>query len=550
MHKKIGLFPVPGPEPAGHMTNETLFSAGASGAAEPIILKEFLMSLMPSTQPSVPADTAFEIQRLCDQVRPEFLQLFQADPVQQLWYLQYAIPVDLARARCQLQAEGDQLSAEEQSLRGRTLLSAELIDRFVAEGSCTRHVVIGEEEIHFVRPAETAPPGPQAATLNEAPPAKISISPADTEVVQDTQQTGPKTPVDATSTVKVKASARKAKTMAAAARVTRATAESAVTARAGPGDWSATESPPELPFHELADLFPLMIGAEFDKLIEDIRVNGLDQPIWLYQGKVLDGRNRYRACRALGIQPPTREFDGSWSPLTFVLTKNLHRRHLSPSQLALVAAKIKPLFEDEAHQRMLCGRAPDPQANLPEGQSRDQAAAAVGVSPRLVESGSKVLKKGSPVLIDAVAAGELSATTAAHLADLPAEEQAEAVHAGKKAAQTKTQAIRQQKGQECQQRGQGRRKPAAEDAPERPGPSAESAKPLTPPGPSGPDQAESTDVVLHLTSPLSGQSLLDALQAMVGPELAAQIVAEAFVILPKEPPREERSPTAKRKKSK
>ncbi len=59
----------------------------------------------------------------------------------------------------------------------------------------------------------------------------------------------------------------------------------------------------QLEFHPLADLFPLMEGEEFDLLVADIKANGLREKIDLYQGKIVDGRNRYRALRRLGIDP-------------------------------------------------------------------------------------------------------------------------------------------------------------------------------------------------------------------------------------------------------
>src|SRR5215813_8180487 len=59
----------------------------------------------------------------------------------------------------------------------------------------------------------------------------------------------------------------------------------------------------DLEFHPLADLFPLMEGAEFDALVADIDANKLRDRILLYEGMILDGRNRYRALRKLGLSP-------------------------------------------------------------------------------------------------------------------------------------------------------------------------------------------------------------------------------------------------------
>jgi len=94
-----------------------------------------------------------------------------------------------------------------------------------------------------------------------------------------------------------------------------------------------------LEYHELADIFPLMEGEEYEQLKEDIRKNGLLEPIYLYQKKILDGRNRYRACKELGIAAKYVVYEGN-DPLSFVVSKNIKRRHLNESQRAVIAARI------------------------------------------------------------------------------------------------------------------------------------------------------------------------------------------------------------------
>jgi hypothetical protein len=83
-----------------------------------------------------------------------------------------------------------------------------------------------------------------------------------------------------------------------------------------------------LQFHPLADIFPLMEGAEFNELVADIKANGLCECIVLYDGMILDGRNRYRACLKAGFEPVT--IDGGKlikDPAAYVISANIHRRH-------------------------------------------------------------------------------------------------------------------------------------------------------------------------------------------------------------------------------
>jgi hypothetical protein len=107
-----------------------------------------------------------------------------------------------------------------------------------------------------------------------------------------------------------------------------------------------------LPIHPYAAIFPPMTGPEFKGLCRSIARDGLDEPIVLYEGKILDGRSRYDGCLVTKVAPRFRDYAGECgSPLNFVVSKNLHRRHLTEGQPAMVAAKLVPLFEEEARQR-------------------------------------------------------------------------------------------------------------------------------------------------------------------------------------------------------
>ena len=97
----------------------------------------------------------------------------------------------------------------------------------------------------------------------------------------------------------------------------------------------------ELLFHEYANIFPLMTPEEYAALVADMRANGYDPtaPIVLYEGQILDGRNRWKAARELGIEPPYVDYDGD-DPLGYVVRRNLNRRHLNETQRGTVASKL------------------------------------------------------------------------------------------------------------------------------------------------------------------------------------------------------------------
>ena len=138
--------------------------------------------------------------------------------------------------------------------------------------------------------------------------------------------------------------------------------------------------------HPLADIFPPMGRYEYEELRADIVRNGLLTPIVLYEGRILDGRNRYRICQETGITAPIFNYEGD-DPVGVVASLNLHRRHLNPSQRAMIAARLadsKPGGDRTKPQNC--------------GLSHGRAAARFKVSRRLVDLAS--------ALLNAVAAGQ------------------------------------------------------------------------------------------------------------------------------------------------
>ena len=177
-------------------------------------------------------------------------------------------------------------------------------------------------------------------------------------------------------------------------------------------------------FHEIANIFPLMNERDFEAFKADIASNGQLEPIVVHHGVIVDGRQRYRACKELKTKPKICEWDEKGSLLNFVVSRNLHRRHLTTSQRAMLAADLKPLYEQEARARQ--GTRTDLSATIPDrekGKASEHAARLVNVSPRSVESASRIKEQGIPAIAEAVKNGDLSVALAALIADLPKSKQ-------------------------------------------------------------------------------------------------------------------------------
>lgn len=109
-------------------------------------------------------------------------------------------------------------------------------------------------------------------------------------------------------------------------------------------------------FHAAATLFPMMENTAIKELAEDIAKNGQIEPILTVNGKIIDGRNRFEACKLAGVEPVFEEYQGDTSDeglLKLSLSLNMKRRHLDASQKAMLAVTILPLLEKEAKQRKI-----------------------------------------------------------------------------------------------------------------------------------------------------------------------------------------------------
>lgn len=194
--------------------------------------------------------------------------------------------------------------------------------------------------------------------------------------------------------------------------------------------------------HPAADLFPMLGDEELQELAEDIRVNGLIEPVWLWNdpqhGRVLlDGRNRVAACAIAGVEPTTRTYTGD-DPVSFVISENVRRRHLTEGQKADIALRAEKHYAEQAKakevERKTAAGGPEvaaqkrtksnaTEADWPQShsamsnlesagkrralQSRDKAAKSTGTSGRSVARMKRITQQ-APDLVEQVRAGKLS----------------------------------------------------------------------------------------------------------------------------------------------
>lgn len=166
--------------------------------------------------------------------------------------------------------------------------------------------------------------------------------------------------------------------------------------------------------HPVCNVLPKMAADDFAALEADIKASGVREPIKTYKGFIVDGKHRYLICEKLGLKFPTVELElpEGASLVEHCVAINLHRRHLSQSQKAVVATDMLPLLEQEAATRKKAGKPTSgptgPVLQTGGGKrARNAAADAVGVGARSVGRAKRVAE-ASPELAEKVKAGDLT----------------------------------------------------------------------------------------------------------------------------------------------
>lgn len=174
--------------------------------------------------------------------------------------------------------------------------------------------------------------------------------------------------------------------------------------------------------HPIADIFPMLSDADLAGLAADIKANGLRNSVILFQGKILDGRNRHKACELAGVSPDTTEFTGSKSEaMSFVWSTNFHRRHLTSSQAAMalserkaidpkfVLAVIEPLKLEAAEAKKRKPKSVRGKIPAQKERPRDKVAKLHGTNAKSVSTCDRILAD-HPELVADIKSGKKSIT--------------------------------------------------------------------------------------------------------------------------------------------
>jgi hypothetical protein len=153
--------------------------------------------------------------------------------------------------------------------------------------------------------------------------------------------------------------------------------------------------------HPACALWPRPSDDEVTALVESIRTEGLHNPIWLYEGAILDGKTRFEACGVAGVEPRFETYTGD-NPVKFTIAQNKLRRHQEPGVLALTVAKLCKLPHGGNRSKTLAKVLP----------TMADFASVAGISESTLSAAKTVLEFGEPNIIEMVRLGDVGAQNA------------------------------------------------------------------------------------------------------------------------------------------
>ncbi|MDD2712587.1 MAG: ParB N-terminal domain-containing protein [Simplicispira sp.] len=173
--------------------------------------------------------------------------------------------------------------------------------------------------------------------------------------------------------------------------------------------------------HPLSAAFPAMTPEEFQELKDSINNIGVQNPITLLDGMVIDGWHRYNACMVLGMDFPVVELEPGIDPRDFVMAQNQARRHVTKAQLAMATTAVYA-WRPHGDQRTATM-----DTECPSPKTTVELAEIAGVHVTTIKQAKTVTAQAAPAVVDAVKRGELGLPKAAAIAKLPPEQQAQAI---------------------------------------------------------------------------------------------------------------------------
>ena len=181
--------------------------------------------------------------------------------------------------------------------------------------------------------------------------------------------------------------------------------------------------------HPYLAMVPELTKKEIDDLRADINQFGQMFPIVACNGMIIDGRARWRACTMLDRKPQIEERHlTEMQILDFVISANVHRRHLTKSQIAVIVGlpymreKSKLVAAEKAEKMraadnfnkkspLVSGATPLTSRGSHENKTAKQTADVLGVNASILER-AKTVEKKAPELIPTIARGEMSVDAA------------------------------------------------------------------------------------------------------------------------------------------